>query len=151
MPGVVAGDGRPKLRPERVAAEVVGGTYAGVAGYFLGRGVGTVATAMMTADNEGLRERIVNTVGITGAAFAIGGTVYGIGSMGAEGGSFPSTMLGVSAGVAASLLLSKLVFDGRMPVDEESSRRKWLMATLESSLPAIGGTIAFNSSRRWQR
>jgi hypothetical protein len=60
-------------------------------------------------------------------------------------------MAGVSVGVAASLLMSKLVFQGRMPVNASTSRRRWLMATLDASLPAIAGTIAFNGSRRWQR
>jgi len=143
--------GRPDLRPERVAGEVVGGTYAGVVGYFVGRGIGTIATTLMKADNDRMREAVVNGVGITGAAFAIGGTVFAIGSMGAETGSFPTTMLGVTAGVAASLAMSRLMFKGRMPSDEGSSKRKWLMAALDASLPAIGGTIAFNSTRRWQR
>jgi len=143
--------GRPEVRYERVTGEIVGGTYAGVLGYFAGRGLGTVATSMMSGEDDRLRERIVNSVGVGGAAFAIGGTVYAIGNMGAETGSFPRTMVGVSAGVAASLMLSKVVFKGRMPSDEGTSKRKWLMAALESSLPAIGGTIAFNRSRRWQR
>lgn len=144
-------EGTPALHPERVAGEVVAGTYAGVFGYFIGRGIGTIATTMMRSDNDRLREFIVNDVGIASAAFAIGGTVYAIGTMGAETGDFPTTMVGVSAGVAASLIMSRLVFKGRMPVDESSSRRKWLMATLDSSLPAIGATIAFNASRKWQR
>ncbi len=143
--------GRPELRYERVGAEVAGGTYAGVAGYFIGRGVGTVATSMMSPDRDRLRDQIVDAVGWTGAAFAIGGTVYAIGDMGSETGSFRTTMAGVAAGATVSLALSKLVFQGRIPADEGSAKRKWLMATLECSLPAIGGTIAFNSSRRWQR
>jgi hypothetical protein len=60
-------------------------------------------------------------------------------------------MVGVSAGVAASLLMSKVMFKGRMPSDEQTSHRRWLMAALDASLPAIGGTIAFNASRKWQR
>lgn len=147
----VPAEGTPALRYERVAGEIVGGTYAGVLGYFAGRAVGTVATSMMSSENDRMREQIVNGVGIGGAAFAIGGTVYAIGNLGAETGSFPQTMAGVSVGVAASLLMSKLVFKGRMPAHETSSRGKWLMATLDASLPAIGGTIAFNQSRRWQR
>ena len=144
-------EGKPALRPERVAAEVVGGTYAGLAGYFVGRGVGTFATSLMSAEYESARDRIVDVVGWTGAAFAIGGTVYAIGDMGAESGSFRSTMGGVAAGAATSLVLSRLVFRGRMPKDRGSARRKWWVATLECSLPAIGGTIAFNASRKWQR
>ncbi len=147
----VPGEGKPKLRPERVAAEVVGGTYAGVAGYFVGRGVGTIATSMMSAERERQRDRIVDAVGWVGAAFAIGGTVYAIGDMGSETGSFRTTMGGVAAGAATSLVLSKLVFRGRMPKNEGSATRKWWVATLECSLPAIGGTIAFNASRKWQR
>lgn len=144
-------EGKPALRPERVAAEVVGGTYAGVLGYFIGRGVGTIATSMMAAEHDRLRENLVNGVGIGSAAFAIGGTVFAIGNIGAETGSFRNTMVGVTAGVAASLLMSKVMFKGRMPVDEETSHRRWLMAALDASLPAIGGTIAFNASRKWQR
>lgn len=144
-------EGTPALRPERVAGEVVGGTYAGVLGYFVGRGVGSIATSMMQPEQDRLREQIVNGIGIGSAAFAIGGAVFAIGNMGAETGSFPNTMAGVSVGVAASLLMSKVMFNGRMPVDEGSSHRRWLMAALDASLPAIGGTIAFNASRKWQR
>jgi hypothetical protein len=144
-------EGKPAIRYERVAGEIVGGTYAGVLGYFAGRGLGTIATSMMNAEQDRARERIVNGVGIVGASFAIGGAVYAIGNIGAEAGSFPQTMAGVSVGVAASLLMSKLVFKGRMPAHESTSRGKWLMAALDASLPAIGGTIAFNMSRRWQR
>ncbi len=147
----IPAEGTPAIRYERVAGEIVGGTYAGVLGYFAGRGVGTIATTMMRADNDRLREHIVNAVGITGAAFAIGGTVYAIGNIGAETGSFPNTMAGVTIGVGASLLMSRLLFKGRMPAHESTSRGKWLMAALDASLPAIGGTIAFNASRRWQR
>jgi hypothetical protein len=148
--GAVA-EGKPAIRYERVAGEVVAGTYAGVLGYFVGRGVGTIATTMMKSDHDRLREHIVNDVGIASAAFAIGGTIFAIGNIGAESGSFRNTMVGVSAGVGASLLMSKLLFQGRMPVNEGRSHRKWLMATLDASLPAIGGTIAFNASRKWQR
>lgn len=144
-------EGKPALRPERVAAEVVGGTYAGVAGYFVGRSIGTIATTMMSAERERARDRIVDVVGWVGAAFAIGGTVYAIGDMGAETGSFRETMGGVAAGAATSLVLSKIVFRGRMPKEQGSATRKWWVATLECSLPAIGGTIAFNASRKWQR
>lgn len=144
-------EGKPALRPERVAAEVVGGTYAGVAGYFVGRSIGTVATAMMSAERERARDRIVDVVGWVGAAFAIGGTVYAIGDMGAETGSFRETMGGVAAGAATSLVLSRLVFRGRIPGGHGSANHKWWVATLECSLPAIGGTIAFNASRKWQR
>lgn len=144
-------EGTPALRPERVAAEVVGGTYAGVAGYFVGRSVGTIATSMMSAERERARDQIVDVVGWVGAAFAIGGTVYAIGDMGAETGSFRETMGGVVAGAATSLVLSRLVFRGRIPKDHGSAKHKWWVATLECSLPAIGGTIAFNASRKWQR
>lgn len=144
-------EGKPDIRYERVAGEVVAGTYAGVLGYFAGRGVGTVVTMMMNADQERVRDRIVDVTGWIGSGFAIGGTVYAIGNIGAETGSFPETMKGVAAGAVVSLALSHLVFSGRMRTDRGSARRKWWVATLECSLPAIGGTIAFNSSRRWQR
>lgn len=148
----VAGPGRPNLRPERVALEVVGGTYAGLAGYFVGRGVGSVATMMMSSEQDRARDGIVHATGMIGGAFAVGGTVFAIGDMGSESGSFRATMLGVSIGAVASELLSRAVFHhGHSPANMNSGKHKWLMATLESSLPAIGGTIAFNSSRRWQR
>lgn len=143
--------GKPEIRLERVAGEVVAGTYAGLAGYFVGRGLGTVATEMMSAEREHTRDQIVNGVGIAGAAFATGGAVYAIGGMGAETGSFPRTMMGVTVGLAASLALSRLVFHGRTPANKGPASRRWLLATLECSLPAIGGTMAFNSSRKWQR
>jgi hypothetical protein len=147
-----AGPGRPDLRPERMALEVVGGTYAGLAGYFVGRGVGSVATMMMSSEQDRARDGIVHATGMIGGAFAVGGTVFAIGDMGSESGSFRATMLGVSIGAIASELLSRAVFHrGHSPANVNLDKHKWLMATLESSLPAIGGTIAFNSSRRWQR
>lgn len=142
---------RPAIRPERIAGEVVAGTYAGVAGYFIGRGIGTIATMGMSDDNEQLRDDIVQGVGIVGGTFAIGGAVYAIGNLGDETGSFSKTMGGVAVGAATSLFVSHVVFQGRVPADKWSARRKWWMAALESSLPAIGGTIAFNRSRRWER
>jgi hypothetical protein len=156
VPGALAGlptvaEGKPEVRYERVAGEVIAGTYAGVAGYFVGRGIGTVATSMMSEEQDRLREQIVNGVGMVGGSFAIGGAVYAIGNMGAEAGSFPTTMGGVAIGAVASFAISHLVFHGIMPADPGSARRKWWVATLECSLPAIGGTIAFNQSRRWQR
>jgi hypothetical protein len=144
-------EGRPDVRYERVGMEVVAGTYAGLGGYFVGRGVGTVATMMMSAEHEKTRDNIVNSFGMVGGAFAIGGAVYAIGDMGSETGSFTTTMLGVGAGAGVGWALSKLVFKGRMSANQASAKRKWLLATLECSLPAIGGTIAFNSSRRWER
>ena len=142
---------KPDVRPERVAGEVVGGTYAGVLGYFVGRGLGTIATSVMADRDDPLRDHIVNGVGIVGAGFAIAGTVYAIGNMGAETGSYAKTLGGVGIGTAASLIVSRLVFQGRVPSDKWTARRRWWVATLECSLPAIGGTIAFNRSRRWQR
>ena len=149
--GCLLMEGKPAIRPERVAGEIVAGTYAGVAGYFLGRGIGTIATMMMSSEEDRTRDQIVNGVGLVGAAFAIGGTVYAIGDMGSETGSFPATMAGVTVGAAASLAISRVVFRGRVPADEGSAKRKWLVATLESSLPALGATLAFNASRKWQR
>lgn len=142
--------GRPDFRPERAALEVVGGTYAGLAGYFVGRSLGTVATMMMSVDHDRTRDDIVHATGIVGGAFAIGGTVFAIGDMGKESGSFPVTMLGVGVGAGAGFLLSRAVFHGRTPANRTTARRKWLAATIESALPALGATIAFNSTRKWQ-
>ncbi|MEI8258853.1 MAG: hypothetical protein WCJ30_24555 [Deltaproteobacteria bacterium] len=148
----IPASGRPAVRPERVAIEVVGGTYVGLAGYFVGRGVGVIATRMMSEDRDHLREKIVHSAGIVGGAFTVGGYVYAIGDMGSETGSFPTTMLGVGVGAVASEVLSRVVFKRRHYTEfKDSTKRKWLAATLEACLPAIGGTIAFNSSRKWQR
>ena len=151
-PGVPTGQGRPDLRPERVALQLVGGTYVGLAGYFVGRGVGSMATRMMSEDRERLREKIVHGSGLVGGAFTVGGFVYVVGDMGSETGSFPATMLGVGVGAVASELLSRAVFKRRHYTEfKDSTKRKWLAATLEACLPALGGTIAFNSSLKWQR
>lgn len=150
--GGVPTAGRPDLRPERVALEIVGGTYVGLAGYFVGRSVGTLATKGISEDHDRLREKIVHGTGIVGGAFTVGGFVYAVGDMGSETGSFPATMLGVGVGAVASELLSRVVFRRRHYTEfKDSTKRKWLAATLEACLPAIGGTIAFNSSRKWQR
>ncbi|MHB1311510.1 MAG: hypothetical protein ACYC3L_05785 [Gemmatimonadaceae bacterium] len=155
-PGPAASDppaqGRPDIRPERVAVEVAGGTYVGLAGYFVGRGVGTFATRMMSEEHDHLREKIVHNTGLVAGAFTVGGFVYAVGDMGSESGSFTSTMIGVGVGAVASELLSRAVFHRRHYTEfRDSTKRKWWLATLEASLPAIGGTIGFNSSRRWQR
>jgi len=146
------GAGKPDIRPERVAVEVAGGTYVGLAGYFVGRGAGTFATRMLSEDHDRLREKIVHTTGLVGGAFAVGGFVYAVGDMGRETGSFGATMLGVGVGALASEMLSRAVFHRRHYTEfKDSTKRKWLAATLEASLPAIGGAIGFASSRRWQR
>jgi len=57
----------------------------------------------------------------------------------------------VTAGVPPSIKVDgKIMPVTKQALTPEQSRARWLQATVQSLLPAIGATIAFNSSRRFK-
>jgi hypothetical protein len=134
-----------------VGGEVAVGTYAGLGGYVLGSWAGNNVAGAMGATSDVTRDRVGLAAGVVAAGFATAGSVYGIGNAGDQTGSFSATMIGTGAGLTAGILLNQLMYGHtRLPADRESSRMRWLEASLEAFLPSIGATIAFNSSRRFK-
>ena len=77
--------------------------------------------------------------------------MYAIGAIGNQTGSYPLALLGAGAGYLAALAVTHFIDRPSGPaVTPQKSRARWLQATVESLLPAIGATIAFNSSRRFK-
>lgn len=142
--------GRPPLEPARVVGEALAGAYAGIAGYFIGSmTVGGVAELSDISDD--MKERIAFFGGVVGAGAATAASVWAIGNIGDQTGSFPISVAGTAAGLAAGILLNQIIYGhARLPSAGESSRMRWVEASLEALLPSIGATIAFNSTRRFK-
>ena len=142
--------GRPALEPARVVGEALAGAYAGIAGYFIGSmAVGGVAELSNVSDD--MKEHIAFVGGVIGAGAATAASVWAIGNIGDQTGSFPMSAAGTAAGVAAGILLNQIIYGhARLPSAGESSRMRWVEASLEALLPSIGATIAFNSTRRFK-
>lgn len=141
---------RPSLEPARVVGEALAGAYAGIAGYFIGSmTVGGVAE--LTDVSDDVKERIAFVGGVVGAGAATAASVWAIGNIGDQTGSFPISLAGTGAGVALGILLNQMIYGhARLPSAGESSRMRWVEASLEALLPSIGATIAFNSTRRFK-
>ena len=142
---------RPQLEPARIAGEVLAGAYAGIAGYFFGNWAGGMLAGTLPTASDGTREQIAFAGGIAGAALTTAASVAFIGDIGDQTGSYPAALAGTAGGIAAGLLLNQLLYGhARLPTEHGSSRVRWIEASLEAMLPAIGATIAFNSSRRYK-
>ena len=145
------GRGRPSLEPARIAGELLAGAYAGIGGYFVGSWVGGGLGNLLSDASEGTKDQIAFAGGILGAGVATAASVVAIGNIGDQAGSFPTALVGTAAGVTAGLLLNQLLYGhARLPAEGESSRLRWVEASLEAMLPSIGATIAFNSTRRFK-
>jgi len=141
----------PRLDGARVAGEVLGGAYAGIGGFFLGRYVGTGVADLVGVEHEVTRRRIGVATGFVGGGLATAGVVYAIGSMGDQAGDFNATALGTGVGFAAALAIGQMVFEpGGPPAGRRSTAMRWATINMLALLPAIGGTIGFNSTRRTQ-
>jgi hypothetical protein len=141
----------PAIEPARVAGEVLAGAYAGIGGYVLGNWAGGMLASMLPSTSDGARDRIAMVSGILGAGIATAASVAAVGNIGDETGSYPAALAGTAGGVAVGLLLNQLLYGhARLPSEGESSRVRWIEASLEAMLPAIGATIAFNSTRRFK-
>ena len=140
---------KPRLEPLRVAGEVVVGGYAGIAGFVVGRFVAEGMSDMAHIESESARRRLGFTGGVIGGGLATAGVVYALGNMGDQTGDFDATYLGTGIGFVAALGIAKMVLgpEGR-PREGISTSMRWTAANVIALLPAIGATIAFNSTRR---
>lgn len=140
---------RPALSALRIAGEVIAGNVAGLGGYFVGQAVGDQIASRWPDQNEHTSVFITTGFAYTGAAFATAGGVYAVGSIGDQRGSFSATMLGAGVGAGVAWVLDRTLFaDG--DDSASGSRTRWTQTLLNSTLPSIGATIGFNSSRRFQ-
>ena len=140
---------KPRLEPLRVAGEVVVGGYAGIAGFVVGRFVAEGISDMAHVGSEAARRRLGFTGGVIGGGLATAGVVYAIGNMGDQTGDFDAAYLGTGIGFVAAMGIAKMVLgpEGR-PREGISTSMRWTAANVIALLPAIGATIAFNSTRR---
>ena len=75
--------------------------------------------------------------------------MYGIGNIGDETGDFAATYLGTGVGFVAGWALSRAILGpAERPRTGMSTAARWATANVLAILPALGGTIGFNSSRR---
>ncbi len=142
---------RPRLDAARVTGEVVAGAYVGIGGYFLGKYVAGRVSNVLGIENEGTHRAIGLIGGGIGGGLATAGVVYAIGSMGDTAGDFNATVLGTTAGFVVAVGVARLVLGpGVRPPAGMSTAARWATANVLALLPAIGGTIGFNSTRRTQ-
>jgi len=136
------GDEKPPLNPVRIAGEVLGGTLAGIGG-----GVVAVRALLPIAEDSRFKQAILVTGLSTSYALGSGSTVYLIGNIGNQTGSFPATMLGVLAGGVVGAIGAIIIaaVTGNDDNDHEDLAELFLFLS-----PAIGGTIAFNLTRKYE-
>ena len=141
---------KPRLDSGRIAVEAVGGAYAGIGGYFIGRSAGMWVADAVGIESEGTRRNVGYVSGMTVAGLSTAGFVYGVGSIGDTAGDFDATLLGTGVGFAAALGISHLIFpNGELPVGMSTGAR-WATINVLALLPSIGATVGFNSTRRFQ-
>jgi len=145
---------RPDVESWRVAGEVFAGAYAGYAGYFVGRLIGTRVADMVVAKGNGepTRRALRNTFGYASGAFATSGAVWGVGSLQGQTGDYETTLLGTGVGFGVAVLVNHTLL---LPAHgDQSGSARFMRRTaefIEVLLPSIGATIAFNSTRRFDR
>jgi hypothetical protein len=143
--------GRPDLEPARIAGELMVGAYAGIGGYFAGRFIGETALRLVPTAHERTRDDVAFVTGVLGGGVATAAGVTAIGNIGDQTGSFQASLIGMGAGVLTGVFINQLMYGhARLPRGRESSRMRWLEASLEALLPSVGATIGFNSSRRFK-
>lgn len=141
---------KPRLDAGRVAIEAVGGSYAGIGGFLVGRAAGEQVGELLGVRSDVTRRRIGYTTGALVGTFATSGFVYAVGSVGDTAGDFDQTLLGAGAGLVAGYALSKLIFADGAPSPGMNTAARWAAINVIALLPAIGATIGFNSTRRLQ-
>ena len=129
---------------------VVGG-YSGIAGFVIGRFAAEGISDVVGIENETAMRRIGFAGGVIGGGLATAGVVYGIGNIGDQTGDFDATYLGTGVGFVAALGIARMMLgpEGR-PREGMSTSARWATANIVALLPAIGATIGFNSTRRFQ-
>lgn len=140
---------KPRLEALRVAGEVVIGGYAGIGGFVVGRYAAEGIAGLAGARHETTVRNLGFLGGVIGGGLATAGVVYGIGNIGDQTGDFDATYLGTGVGFVAALGIAKMFLgpEGR-PREGMSTSARWTAANVVALLPAIGATIAFNSTRR---
>jgi hypothetical protein len=142
---------RPRLDAGRVTGEVLVGAYAGIGGIFLGRHIAHEIAGAAGAESEVTIRRVEFVGAAAGGILATSGAIYGIGSIGDQTGDFSDTVLGTSAGFVVAVGVARIILGPDLrPPAETSTAVRWTIANVLALLPAVGGTIAFNSSRRGQ-
>jgi hypothetical protein len=149
VPALQAQQSRPALSAGRVTGELVGGTYAGIGGFLVGRFVGERLADLGGAESDRAMDRVGITTGVLVAGLATAGTVYGIGSIGDQTGDFDATYLGTGVGFVAGWALSRAILGpAERPRQGMSTAMRWTMANVIALMPSIGATVGFNSTRR---
>lgn len=140
---------RPPLSAGRVAGEIAAGTYAGIGGFIVGRFVGERVGDLMGVASDDTRRRLGFTGGVIGGGLATAGAVYAVGNIGDQTGEFDATYLGTGVGFVAAWGLSRVLLGpSERPRQGMSTAARWATANVIALLPALGGTIGFNSTRR---
>lgn len=150
-PGVAQQQEGPKLEPLRVAGEMVLGGYAGIGGFVIGRFASQGAVSLLGVRHEGTVRKVGFAGGVIGGGLATAGVVYALGNMGDQTGDFDATYLGTGIGFVAALGVARMILgpEGR-PREGMSTAARWAAANVIALLPAIGATIAFNSTLRYR-
>jgi hypothetical protein len=144
--------GTPTLSAPRIGGQVVAGAYAGFLGFYIGRFTGERLSDLLQLEDEGgVRRGAVLSLAYAGAAFGTAGAVYGIGSIGNQTGEFGGALMGTGLGFLAAVGVNHLLFPKASRESGTSSSSRRLTDAIEILLPAIGSTIAFNSTRRYTR
>jgi hypothetical protein len=146
---VAAQEARPSLSAGRVTGQLIGGTYAGIGGFLVGRFVGERVADIAGAERDATIRRVGIASGVLVAGLATAGTVYGVGNIGDQTGDFDATYLGSGAGFVAGWALSRAILGpAERPKEGMSTAMRWTMANVIALLPSIGATVGFNSTRR---
>lgn len=145
------GRAKPDLEPARVIGEVLAGAYAGIGGYVIASWASGFLTDRLTDASDGTKDQIQFGFGVAGAVASTAVSVWAVGDIGDQTGSYSATVIGAAGGVATAFLINKALYGStRLPTEHGSSRMRWVEASLEALLPSIGATIGFNSSRRYK-
>lgn len=140
---------RPSLSPVRVGGELVLGVAAMPLG-FVGGGLAARAVARRVGADDDVASRVGYAGGYAGAALATAAAVTFVGTRGNQTGSYASALGGAVVGGLGSFALVRL---NRRP--DEDDRPCGIGCTAAAAavflLPALGSTIAFNASRRYER
>lgn len=142
---------KPRIDAGRIAGEAIGGAYAGIGGFLIGRELGNIASDVAGVESEVTRRNVGYATGFAVSTLATTGVVYGIGSIGDQTGDFNATLLGTGVGFIAGAGIARLVLGpGVRPDPGMSTRARWATINALALLPAIGATIGFNSTRRFR-
>lgn len=146
-----AQDVTPPLSAGRVLGEALGGTYAGIGGFVVGRYLGERVADVVGVQSDRTRDRVGMLSGITLAGLATAGTVYAIGNIDGQTGDFDRTWLGSGVGFAAAFALNYVIIGPlERPREGTSTATQWVVANVLALLPSVGATIAFNQTRRYR-